>query len=974
MLQWPWMILDEIGTILSLNHAAAAWLGQPYRRCLQASLPTLLPSAAWAKLEPHYLVALQEAQVGYGQFPESTAGACLHFSLSPDPVSATFTLLVYSPDPSSALPRQADFFRQLVELSPDYLYTIEADGTFSYVSPNWVRGLGYAADEVIGKKFMDLIHPEDLPRCLAFLAKGLEQGQINEEIEYRVKHQEGHYVWNASKGTLWVEDGQVRYLGNARDITSRKVQELELQEIRHRLSLAADAAKMGIWDYDLSDHSLVWDQRMYEVFQVDPADFEGVYAAWSSRVHPEDLPAAVEALQAAIRQEKEFDTVFRIVCKNGSIRYIKGDARLLLDGAGQPKRVIGVNYDITAQKEAEVALHESKRILQDVFNFSPIPMIITREADGAILMVNEGAEKLLGHPVRNLLDAHLPHFYHQPELRQNLLLLLQNKGQVKNEELVIQQPDGQLVPCLVSIGRIAMQGEAMLIKGFVDISERKKFELALQESEERFKKLIYDLNIGVVVQDADAQITLCNQAALDLLGLSADQLLGKTSFDPYWQVIHEDGSDFPGSTHPVPVAIQTLLPVKNVIMGVYRPASEDWVWILVNALPLLDEAGRLIHVIATFLDITERRLFEQALQVSENRLNTVFENTDIAYVLFDAEFKILSFNHPAQEFSQREHSFPLEEGRSAFDYYPATTNPELYTTFSKLQAGKKVEFEREVTNAQGETYWYRVSYSSVFDQEQRFQNLLLVIEDITTAKKSQIELFQSFELVSEQNKRLLNFSYIVSHNLRSHASNVKTIIDFIETATSEAEREAMLANLKTVIYRLDDTLYNLNEVVSIQRNVNLLVEPLNLHQYIEQAIGLLADQINSKLGQVINDVPTNTIIHFNPAYLESILVNFLSNAIKYAHPQLPPLVRFSIVRASDRMILSIQDNGLGIDLKKYGEKLFGMYKTFHGNKDAKGIGLFIAKNQIEALGGRVEVESTVGVGTTFHIAFKVEEE
>jgi signal transduction histidine kinase len=106
-----------------------------------------------------------------------------------------------------------------------------------------------------------------------------------------------------------------------------------------------------------------------------------------------------------------------------------------------------------------------------------------------------------------------------------------------------------------------------------------------------------------------------------------------------------------------------------------------------------------------------------------------------------------------------------------------------------------------------------------------------------------------------------------------------------------------------------------------------------------------------------------------PAYLQSIALNFITNAIKYRHPDRPAIVSIDAKKMDKWIILSVADNGIGIDLEQHGHKLFGMYKTFHGNSDARGIGLFITKNQIEAMGGKVEVESTAGFGTKFNIYF-----
>ncbi|HXU25856.1 MAG TPA: PAS domain-containing sensor histidine kinase [Bacteroidia bacterium] len=244
------------------------------------------------------------------------------------------------------------------------------------------------------------------------------------------------------------------------------------------------------------------------------------------------------------------------------------------------------------------------------------------------------------------------------------------------------------------------------------------------------------------------------------------------------------------------------------------------------------------------------------------------------------------------------------------------------------------------------------------------------VQDITDRKNAEINLNNSFNIVTEQNNRLSNFSYIVSHNLQSHTGNIHSLLKFFETAKSEAEKEILLKHLKTASGLLNETILHLNEVITIQNNKSLLIEPLNLHNYVNKAIDVLNDKISLKKAVVKNNVPKKTIIDYNPAYLESIILNFLSNAIKYSHSSRQPVVLLDYIKDKNNAILQITDNGIGIDIEKYGKHLFGMYKVFHTNKDARGIGLFISKNQIEAMGGKIELTSEVNKGTTFSIYIK----
>ena len=157
-------------------------------------------------------------------------------------------------------------------------------------------------------------------------------------------------------------------------------------------------------------------------------------------------------------------------------------------------------------------------------------------------------------------------------------------------------------------------GDPVQRMAIVDISERKRLEQALEESEFKFRSLIANLQVGVMLQGPNAEVLLSNSMALDLLGLTEAQLTGKTSFDPDWNVIHESGEPFPGPTHPVPQAILTRRSVRNVVMGVYNPKTKGRNWLSVNAEPHFTADGTLHQVVCTFHDISERKRIETELK------------------------------------------------------------------------------------------------------------------------------------------------------------------------------------------------------------------------------------------------------------------------------------------------------------------------------------------------------------------------
>jgi PAS domain S-box-containing protein len=271
--------------------------------------------------------------------------------------------------------------------------------------------------------------------------------------------------------------------------------------------------------------------------------------------------------------------------------------------------------------------------------------------------------------------------------------------------------------------------------------------------------------------------------------------------------------------------------------------------------------------------------------------------------------------------------------------------------------------QQQYIDRNGSVKWANLIETPLLDETGGSESNIMILEDVT-------DLNNSINMITEQNKRLLNFSYIVSHNLRSHTSNIQAIAGLIELSSSEDEKNELVALLKKVSASLDETMVNLNKVVNIQTSIDVITEPLNLGDYIERTLNVLRDQINVKSVDIRNNVPADTMVNYNPAYLESVLLNFIFNAIRYSHPDRRPLIRLNSYKENDQVVLEVSDNGIGIDLNKFGDQLFGMYKTFTGNPDSKGLGLFISKNQIDAMNGIVTVQSVLDEGTTFRIYFK----
>jgi PAS domain S-box-containing protein len=275
----------------------------------------------------------------------------------------------------------------------------------------------------------------------------------------------------------------------------------------------------------------------------------------------------------------------------------------------------------------------------------------------------------------------------------------------------------------------------------------------------------------------------------------------------------------------------------------------------------------------------------------------------------------------------------------------------------------------------GKECWVNAIAEYNYDDDGRAISMFGTLQDISESKKLELDLNRSYQVAREQNSRLLNFSYIVSHNLRMHSVNIQSLLNLYAETDNEEERKEYISYMHIASDQLNETLFQLNEVVAMQNSLKLSLQPVHLRKAIEHTVDLLVSAINEKQGVIVNNVSDSIVINYNSVYMDSILLNFVSNAIKYSQPGRAPIVTISCYeehreRENSHWVLEFADNGRGIDLDAHRDKIFGMYKTFHGNSDAKGIGLFMTKYQVEAMGGDIIVESKVGEGTTFKVLIK----
>lgn len=403
--------------------------------------------------------------------------------------------------------------------------------------------------------------------------------------------------------------------------------------------------------------------------------------------------------------------------------------------------------------------------------------------------------------------------------------------------------------------------------------------------------------------------------------------------------------------------------IKNMD-GEYRDINLRW-----NVIQGYEDS--LERIILSTEDITERKATEKIILDSQEKIESIINTIDGIVWEYSLDSKEVTF---VSEKVESILGYTVNDWKTIPNFWEDHIHPEdknwvlAYSYASDIKQENRV-FEYRMLSKNGKTVWIRDIVNFVFENNQGI-GLRGIMIDITNMKMAEKDLNSSFELVTEQNKRLLNFSYIISHNLRSHTSNIESIVSLVETSESEEERNEMMQLLKSVSKSLSETMDHLNEVININTHISLVTKPLNLNKYIINTENVLSEQIQLSEATIVKNIPDDLIINYNPAYLESILYNLMSNAIRYKHSERKPIITINWSNENNVEVLEVSDNGIGIDLKRNSEKIFGLYKTFNNNPDSRGIGLFITRNQVEAMGGEINVESELNIGTTFKIYLK----
>ena len=404
----------------------------------------------------------------------------------------------------------------------------------------------------------------------------------------------------------------------------------------------------------------------------------------------------------------------------------------------------------------------------------------------------------------------------------------------------------------------------------------------------------------------------------------------------------------------------------------FRCADNTYKYVLNRGFLLKDENGRAVRMIGAIQDITKQKEEELRLKL----LETVIVQTKESIIITEGTFG----NHKLPKIVYVNPAFTSTTGFNPEEVLGKT--PDLFQ-------GQKADFSvrRKMLNAvhdrtetqietvsirkNGEQFWLRFSIIPIYNKENELTHWVSMQKDVSEEKRQEKEKEQLISELTQNNKDLKQFSYITSHNLRAPISNLTGLLSLTDDIIIEdIELAEILDGFKKSTCLLNETINDLTKVMIIKDRTSVQKEAVNLLESFENVCKQLSFQLETNKPLMKIDLESVSSLLINKTYLESILANLLTNSLKYKSETKALEITVEANQIKDNAIIKITDNGIGIDLKRNKEKVFGLYQRFHDYPDSKGLGLYLVKSQVEAMGGSIQIQSEVNKGTTFTLTFK----
>jgi PAS domain S-box-containing protein len=841
-------------------------------------------------------------------------------------------------------------------------------------NPTFTRDTGIPANEAVGALASQLYGTGEPPYLDTYANVVLTGKPVQFEVYFASMKK--HFSISA------VSLGNGLFATVTTDITESKQAEEVLRVNEERLRAALEATQQGWFDLNVQTGEVYVSSEYARIIGHDPAKFKTSLQQWIEGIHPEDRNAVLTAYRECLETSETRIMEYRRQTRTGDWKWIRSIGKIIcFDAKGNPLRMTGTHADISKIKQAEAALQESDELHRTLVEASP-DSISVADTNGMIMFASRRAREMFGHtPDEDLTGRSLIEWV-SPEEHERALggidLLLTEGSPISGEYALLRKDGTRFFGEINAATFYSLEGNP---KGLLlvtrDITERKRAEESLRESEEKYRGIFDESVAAIYIFDTHKNFVNSNQAGLDLLGYSREELLRMSIPDV--------------DADPVVVlpAHQQLLSGGRLVNYEHKLRRKDGavLTVLNNSRPLTDLHGNVVGMLSTLIDITERKRTQELLRQSENRYRQLFELIRDGIILAGINGRILAVNQAMCDLCGRSRAWLLEARLG--DFETAASRLQMPKRIQTLEAKGQAGFDIEIFHPDG-----LVRLSEVMTRRVDWFGrpaFLGVVRDITERKRIEEERRQLEERLqrAEKMEALGTLAGGVAHDLNNVLGIITGYSDLLSAQFDESNsarpiaREILKAGVRAAAIVQDlltlarrgvssRKVLNLNNIFLECQNSPEFAKVLSEHPDIEFKTDFEVDLLNMSGSSV---------------HLEKSFLNLVSNAaeampnggtlkIKTANCYLDkPILGYDEVREGDYVVLSLSDTGEGIpasSLKRIFEPFYTKKAMRRGS--GTGLGLAVVWGTVKDHLGYINVESEEDKGTTFTLYFPVTRE
>ncbi|WP_191906490.1 PAS domain S-box protein [Hymenobacter baengnokdamensis] len=825
--------------------------------------------------------------------------------------------------------------------SSDVICVIDPKGRFQRVSTASLSILGYDSDEMVGKSFGDIMHPADRQAALAQCLRAYQSAPMY--FDSRCLKKDGQEIgisWSVFKVPA---DGVLLCVG--RDTTSERqpppsygYEALNEVFIGYGFDMVGLLSAEGVYTY-VGGATL-------KTIGYRPEDLIG--RSCFSLIHPDDLPQVLALWNQLDTQDSILVSDFRFQAANGEWKWIQTTVSNQLHNPAIRAYAVS-SRDVSEQKRASFELAESEQRMRLLFENNPA-LAVFQSTEGLILDANPVFltffKKQKTEVVNHQLAEFLPH---------GLGLLFEQSfrkavsGHRAKFLAVVNNEAGEERHLRVKHVPLVVQGEIVGVHVMAkDITNILTAQRLIKQQAQQLTTILESITDAFFSLDKNWNFTYLNREAERTLALTREAVVGKNLWDT-----------FPNAMPIYRTSYQQALNTgQTVEFRLFEKKPGRWFQFKVFPSP----DGLAVY----FSDVSEQVSAEKKLQ----QLALVASGTDNSVIITNAQ-GITEWVNAA---------FTKHTGYVLADMVGKTPGQVLQgaetdpATVERIRERLLQQKACHVTilnyKKSGQKLWFAMDITPIYDDSGQLMQYISIQQNITYRKEIEASQAKMTQDLYRQNRDLQQFTYVLSHNLRAPLANALGLADVLtKVDKNSAAFTNSLALLGQSMKQVDTVLHDLNLILSLRDNQDIQPpETVALADVCQEATEHLAGALEQCGGRVALQPEENLSIHGNRAFIYSIFYNLLSNSIKYRSAERSLLVEIKWQHTAQGGIsISFTDNGSGFDMYKAGSDVFQLYKRFHTNQRGRGIGLFLVKTHVEAMGGKIEVTSAVNAGTRFLI-------